>query len=458
MTAQAEGKSTVERERLAFLMNREETRFADEHPESRARFERAGKSLLSGVPMNWMVRWAGRFPVFVEEAQGARFRDVDGHEYVDLCLGDTGAMTGHAPTAAVHRISEQAARGITTMLPTDDAIVVGEELQRRFGLPYWQFTLTATDANRFAIRLARMITRRPKVLVFNWCYHGSVDETFATLRNGEVRPRDGNIGPAVDPALTTRVVEFNDLAALERELAAGDVACVLAEPAMTNIGIIHPEPGFHAGLRDLTRRFGSLLLIDETHTWCTGPGGYTGAHVLEPDLFVIGKAIASGIPAGAYGLSEDVARRVVEAMDLELADVGGIGGTLAGNMLSMAAMRVTLTEVMTDSAFGRMARLAEQFEAGVEAVIRDAGVPWHITRLGARAEYLFQPERPRNGSEAAAWTDPALDAFMHLFALNRGILMTPFHNMALMSPATSESDVDRHTDVFRDAVAELFAR
>jgi len=445
----------MDRARLADLHAREERRFVEANPRSRELFERARGALLGGVPMNWMVKWAGAHPVFVARAEGARFTDVDGHEYVDLCLGDTGAMTGHSPALTVAAIAERARHGITLMLPTADAIWVGEDLARRFGLPYWQFTLTATDANRFAIRLARQITGRDKILVFNWCYHGSVDETFATLVDGRVGPRSGNIGPPVDPAVTTRVVEFNDVDALEAALAHGDVACVLTEPALTNIGIVHPDPGFHDALRALTRRHGTLLIIDETHTICTGPGGYTRAHGLEPDVFTIGKPIAGGVPAGAYGVTEEIAARIGRATTLEEADTGGIGGTLAGNALSLAAMRATLEHVLTEAAFERMIAVAERFTAGVEGVIAEHGAPWHVTRLGCRAEYLFRPDRPRSGAEAAAGQDAELDRFIHLYALNRGILLTPFHNMALMSPATSEADVDHHTAVYRDAVAEL---
>jgi glutamate-1-semialdehyde 2,1-aminomutase len=406
--------------------------------------------------MNWMTKWAGGFPVFVAEAEGAHFTDVDGRRYVDLCLGDTGAMTGHSPKVTARAISEQAHRGITLMLPTEDAIWVGEELVRRFGLPVWQFALTATDANRFTIRLARRMTGRPKILVFNWCYHGSVDEAFITLEaDGSTRVRDGNLGPPVDPAVTTKVVEFNDLETLERALAPGDVACVLAEPALTNIGIVLPDNGFHKGLREITRRTGTLLVIDETHTICAGPGGYTRAHGLEPDFLTIGKPIASGVPAAAYGFTRGVAELLGPITSEKEADTGGIGGTLAANALSLAAMRATLEHVLTDDAFERMIALAERFVEGVEAVIAERDLPWHITRLGCRAEYLFQPNRPRTGAEAAARADPELDAFMHLYALNRGILLTPFHNMALMSPATSVEDVDQHTRVFSDAAGEL---
>ena len=442
--------------RLAELHAREEARFVETHPRSRELAEQAHDSLFEGVPMHWMRKWPGGFPVFVAEAKGARFVDVDGLEYVDFCLGDTGAMTGHAPDATLRAIAEQAARGLTLMLPSEDALWVSSELTRRFGVCSWQFALTATDANRFTIRLARHLTERSTILVFNWCYHGTVDETFATLgADGAVRARSGNLGPPVDPAVTTRVVEFNDVDALERELAHGDVALVLAEPALTNIGIVHPEPGFHDALRELTLRHGTLLAIDETHTICCGPGGYTLEHRLEPDVVTIGKAIAGGIPAAAYGFSEEVAARLTGRIELGEIDVGGVGGTLAGNALSLAAMRATLGEVLTAEAFERMIPLAERWTDGVEAAIAESGLPWHVTRLGCRAEYLFGPDRPRNGGEAHDSGDAALERYMHLFALNRGILLTPFHNMALMSPATTEADVDRHTEVFREAVLEL---
>jgi glutamate-1-semialdehyde 2,1-aminomutase len=447
---------TVDRARLDALMERERASFEEQHPRSKELWERARGSLLSGVPMNWMTRWPGAYPVFVREAHGARFTDVDGNEFVDLCLGDTGAMTGHAPEISADAIAEQAHRGITLMLPTEDSIFVGEEMARRFGLPYWQFALTATDANRFVLRLARQITGRPKVLVYNWCYHGSVDETVATIRDdGSVGARVGSVGPQVDPALTTKVIEFNDLDALERALEPGDVACVLAEPALTNIGIVLPDPGYHAALREITRRTGTLLVIDETHTICAGPGGYTRAHKLEPDFLTIGKPLASGVPAAAYGISEETSQRILGTTYWKEADVGGVGGTLAGNALSLHAMRATLENVLTEEAYGRMIPLAERFTAGVERVIDERQLPWHITRLGCRAEYLFQPNRPRNGSEAAARADDELDAFMHLYALNRGILLTPFHNMALMSPATTQEDVDRHTQVYGEAADEL---
>jgi glutamate-1-semialdehyde 2,1-aminomutase len=451
-------EATISRQRIAALFDGERERFAREHPRSRELHERArGGALLSGVPMNWMTRWPGPFPIYFAAAEGARIVDVDGIEYADLCLGDTGAMTGHSPPPTVAAAGERLGRGITTMLPSEESLGVGEEMARRFGLRHWQFTLSATDANRFAIRLCREITGRPRILVFNHCYHGTVDETFAVLRDGRVVAREGNLGPPVELERTTRVVEFNDVEALERELGHGDVACVLAEPAMTNVGIVLAERGYHERLRDATRATGTLLIIDETHTLCCGPGGYTAAEGLDPDLLTIGKPIAGGIPTGAYGMSDEVAERVLDRTDWENADVGGIGGTLAGNALSLAAVNATLAEVLTHAAFERMIALAERFEDAVAESISEHGLPWQVTRLGCRAEYMFAPERPRTGGQAHAEFDPELDALMHLHMLNRRVLMTPFHMMALMSPATTEADVDRHSEAFAEAAAELTA-
>ena len=443
---------SIDRKRLAAALAEERRRFIADHPRSQRLFEDAKANLLEGVPMNWMIRWAGDFPIFIKEGSGARFTDVDGREYVDFCLGDTGAMTGHAPKESMDAIIAQLRRGTTFMLPTEDSLWVGRELQRRFGLPYWQVAMTATDANRFAIRLARQITGRKLILVHNWCYHGSVDETIITINNGKPGPKPGNIGPAIDPAVTSKVVEINDLPALEKALAPGDVACVLVEPALTNIGIVLPDPGYHQALREITRKTGTLLIIDETHTICAGPGGYTRAYGLDPDMLTIGKPIASGVPAAVYGFTSAVAERIRKATDKNTSDTGGIGGTLAGNALSLAAMRATLEHVLTDAAFEHTIALGKRFAEGVDGVIKEKGLPWHVTRLGCRAEYWFLPQPPRNGGEAAAAIDSDLDRYMHLAALNRGILMTPFHNMALMAPQATAADVDRHTQAFRESV------
>jgi glutamate-1-semialdehyde 2,1-aminomutase len=448
-------------ERVRSLLDAELAAFADRHPRAHAMHERARSSLLDGVPMNWMVKWAGPFPLFLESASGAHATCADGHDYVDLCLGDTGAMAGHGPAAVLAAVERQLRRGITTMLPTEDAAWVGDELARRFGLPSWQFTLSATDANRFSLRIARAITGRPLVAVHEYCYHGSVDETIALLdpddpEGRRVVARRGNLGPQVDPALTTRVVPYNDLGALEHALADGQVAALLIEPALTNVGIVLPEAGYLEGVRELTRRYGTILIHDETHTICAGPGGVTGAGGFEPDMLVIGKTIGGGIPVAAYGMTADVANRTRAAVPWEDADVGGIGGTLAGYALSMAAARAALGEVLTAEAFERMLPLAARWERGVQEAIDRHGAPWSVTRLGARAEYHFMPTPPRDGADQVAHADADLERLLHLWVMNRGVLMTPFHNMALMSPVTSDADVDRHTVAFDAALEALF--
>src|SRR5215470_8135870 len=422
--------NTIDRSRLKELHKKEEKKFIAEHLLSAELYRRAQNSLLGGVPMNWMKKWAGDFPVFVTKAKGAHFQCVDGRDYVDLCLGDTGAMTGHSPDVVAEAVARRVREGITLMLPTEDSLYVGEDLKKRFGLPYWQFTLTATDANRFSIRIAREITQRPKILVFHYCYHGTVDESFAGLRDGVVGPRRGNIGPPVNPAETTRVVEFNDLNALEDTLERHDVACILAEPAMTNVGIILPEEGYWKAARELARRYGTLLIADETHTICAGPGGCTAEWKLEPDMLVFGKAIGSGIPGAAYGCSEEVAQRITARIQLEDCDVGGIGGTLAGNALSLAAMRATLEHVLTRANFEKMIPLAKRFNNGVEEHIRANNLPWNVIRLGARAEYTFALKRTHNGGESAACAEFEPEHLLHLYGINRGVPQTPFHNMA----------------------------
>jgi glutamate-1-semialdehyde 2,1-aminomutase len=449
--------SSVDRAHLASLVERERAAYAQAHPASRALFEQAGH-LFGRVPMTWMNKWSGGFPLYLDRAYGNRLVDVDGHEYVDFALGDTGAMAGHSPgatvDAVVRRVRDEG--GLTTMLPTADAEWVGADLSRRFGLPLWSFTLTATDANRWALRLARLATGRTKILVFAYCYHGSVDEAFALPGpHGEAVARGGNVGAPVPLAETTRVAEFNDLAGVEAQLAHGDVAAILAEPALTNIGIVLPEPGFHEGLRELATRYGALLIIDETHTFSAGPGGATAAWGLRPDVLVIGKSIGGGVPTGAYGISADVAAAVGAHPEADLVDVGGVGGTLAGNALSVAAMRATLEHVLTPAAFEHMIGLGTRYTEGIRGAVARAGLPWSVAQLGARSEFRFTAPAPRTGSASAAAADDELDEFLHLHLANRGVLLTPFHAMALMSPATTEADVDLAVQLFDEAARAL---
>jgi glutamate-1-semialdehyde 2,1-aminomutase len=447
----------INRQKRAERYRQELEDFENTHPKSAALYRRAEGSLLQGVPMNWMTKWAGSYPVFVAEAKGAHFTDVDGNVYLDLCLGDTGSMIGHAPEPAVVAITEYVKQGTTFMLPTEDAVWVGEELGRRFGMKYWQFSTSATDANRFVLRLAREVTGRPMVVVYNWCYHGTVDETVAVIdeATGKTVAKPGSLGPQVDLSETTRVIEWNDVAALEDALKTYDVAAVLAEPVMTNCGIVHPEAGYHEQLRKLCEKYGTLLIIDETHTLCTGTGGYTKEYGLSPDMVVVGKTIAAGIPAAAYGFTESLGKKVAAAIPPELCDIGGIGGTLAANALSMHAMKAVLSEILTEEFYKKSIPLATRFNEGVQGVIDKYDLPWNTTLLGCRTEYWFRKEPAKNGGEAEAAVDFELDQYMHLASLNRGILMTPFHNMALISAATTEADIDKHTKVFDEIVKAI---
>jgi glutamate-1-semialdehyde 2,1-aminomutase len=451
--------STVIRpERIAELMKIEEQRFLDLHKASTAAFNQSSKVMHEGVPMSWMAKWPGAHPVFVKEAKGAHFTDLDGHDYIDFCLGDTGSMTGHSPAATVAAVKAQIDKGITAMLPSENAAIVSDLLRERFGLPLWQFTVSATDANRHVIRYSRMITGRSKIVVIDRCYHGSVDETFATLDDaGFTVKREGNIGAPVDLNVTTRVVEFNDLAAMEKALAHGDVAAILMEPAMTNIGIVLPQPGYLEGVQDLCKKYGTLLIIDETHTISVGPGGMTKQLGLKPDFFTIGKALAAGIPVGTFGMTQAVADAIKARVEIEKIDTGGIGGTLAGNILALAAMRATLTEVLTEENFAKMIELGDRWSDGVDAAIKEFDLDWHCNRLGARGEYIFKGKAPRTGKEAADSGDFALEQYIHLRLLNDGFLLTPFHNMALMCPDTTAADVDAHTAAFRAMCADLVA-
>ncbi|HNP36188.1 MAG TPA: aspartate aminotransferase family protein [Woeseiaceae bacterium] len=446
---------TISRQRIHDLLAREKSDFGQSHPRSRQLARESTPHFIAGVQMPWLVEWESPFTIFVEHAKGAQITDVDGNEYIDLCLGDTGAMFGHSPDVLVAAIRDAVDKGLTYMLPTEDGIAIAREFKRRTGLPRWSFALTATDANRFAARIARAITGRAKILVFDGCYHGTHDETLARLDDGVVNPRQGSVGPPVDLDVTTRVVEFNDIEALKVELAKGDVACVLTEPALTNAGMVLPDEGFHEQLRAVTREHGVLLIIDETHTISSGPGGYTQAYKLEPDMFVLGKPIGGGIPAAVYGCSEDIARRFDDLLDPEHPVVVGIGGTLSGNALSLRAVRTMLENVITEKNFVHMFAVAERLEIGIRKIIEDHDLPWHVSRMGARVEYGHTVKPRRTAREVEATTDSELEQLLHLYCVNRGVMITPFHNMMLTSPATTMADVDRHNQIFAECIAEL---
>jgi glutamate-1-semialdehyde 2,1-aminomutase len=442
-------------QRIAAIFEAERESYVTLHPRSLALAGHGIAGFYQGVPMHWMRDWSMPYPFLVESARGAVLRDVDGNEYADFCLGDTGSMFGHSPPAVVEAIGRQAAKGLTYMLPTGDAIEVGRLLAERFGLPHWQVATTATDANRFALRVARAVTGRPKILVFNGCYHGTVDETFVRLAGGRAVNRPGLLGQAADLTRLARVVEFNDLPALEAALAHGDVACVIAEPVMTNSCMVLPEAGFHDALRRLTRATGTLLLIDETHTISTGSGGYTRAFGLEPDLFVLGKPVAGGVPASVWGFTDEVAGRLNAVREQTPPGHSGMGTTLSANALSLAAMRATLEHVMTAEAYTHMESLAARLASGLQLVVTTYGVPWHVVRVGARVEFICAPGPLRNGTQAEAAHAPALEQAIHLALLNRSCLIAPFHNMMLVSPVTTAAQVESLIQAFESVVASL---
>lgn len=441
--------------RVADMLARERNQFAARTPCSRSLADETAQHWLNGVPMHWMIDWGTPYPLFIAEARGVTLTDADGHAYVDFCLGDTGAMFGHSPHAVAAAIHQQAERGLTTMLPSPDAAVVGRALAAHFKLPFWQVTATASDANRSVIRWARAATGRRKLLVFNGCYHGAVDDTFATLENGRARNRPGLVGEVRDVAADTVVIEFNDIPALERALAGGEIALVLAEPVMTNCGMVLPDEGYHTALRQLTRAHGTLLCIDETHTISSGPRGYTGTHGLEPDFFVMGKPISGGVPAAIYGWTQDVDAAIKSYLANREPGYSGIGTTLSGSALQLACMRAVLENILKDDIYARAMPLAEALEAGIAGLIAHHGLPWHVVRVGLRAEIVAAPQHPRNGTEALLFAHSEAEHALHLYCLNRGVVITPFHNMMLVCPETREADIAHLLDALDGAMSEL---
>jgi glutamate-1-semialdehyde 2,1-aminomutase len=445
----------ISREAVEHMLESERAAYVARHPRSRALAERGGRHWLAGVPMHWMSDWGTPFPMHIATARGAELEDVDGNRFADFCLGDTGAMFGHSPPALSAALEAQARRGLTTMLPGEDATVAGELLASRFGLQYWQMAQTASDANRAVIRWARAVTGRPAILVFDRCYHGMVDDTFVRLDAGVVGNRPGLGGQAADITRHTRCVEFNDLAAVESVLKTRDVACVLAEPVMTNAGMVLPEPGFLDALRRLTRKHRTLLAFDETHTLSSGIGGYSRIAQLEPDFLVAGKAIAGGFPCAVYGFTAELEERIRGVLAAKPSGHSGIGTTLAGNPMAMAALRACLEQVMTPAAYAHMIAMAERLEDGLEQLVEVEHLPWHVQRVGARLEVGFTREPPRTGRQSIDSLPPLLPDAIRLFLLNRGLVITPFHNMMLMSPVTAVSSVDRLGSAWAQCVNEL---
>lgn len=447
----------VRRDRLDALARAEAARYAAARPKARAALDAGAGAFLDGVPLHWMKDWPMPYLPLVARARGARIEDIDGHVIDDFCLGDTGSMFGHSPAPVARAIRRQAGRGLTYMLPTEEALLAGRLLSERFGPMRWQIATTATDANRFSIRVARAVTGRPRILVFNGCYHGTVDDVMVELENGRTRARQGLMGQVEDLTLGAVCVEFNDLAGVEAALAQGDVAAILTEPVMTNSCMVLPAPGFHEGLRDLATRHGALLIIDETHTISSGLGGYTRIHGLKPDMFVVGKCVAGGMPTAVWGMTEEIAQRYRAADAARVPGHSGMGTTLSANPMQFACLAATLSQVMTPEAYAHMERLAARLHDGLSAAIARAGAPWHVARVGARVEFICAPGPLKNGAEAVRAHQPLVEAALHTALLNRGSLIAPFHNMMLISPVTSRAQVDRLIAAFAEITSALFA-
>lgn len=431
------------RQRAETLIASEKARYAELHPRSRQMAAEAGAHFPGGVPLHWMLDWETPFPLFVRSAKGSTVTDVDGLTYSDFCLGDTGAMFGHSPEPVAKAIAAQAESGLTAMLPSSLTAEVGRLLASHFGLPYWQVTATASDANRAVVRWARALTGRKKVLVFDGCYHGQVEDAFVKLEGGKTKMKPSLLGQVVDIAENSIAAPFNDIEVAEALLAREDIALVLTEPALTNTAMVLPKDGFIEKLIAAAHRHGALVCIDETHTISTGLGGYTRTHNIDPDFFVLGKPVAGGLPAAVFGFTAKVETGMNRVIAEKTPGYSGIGTTLSGNMLALAAMRACLAEVMTPENFAHMTSLAEKLAAGLRAEVARHGLPWTVTQIGARAELVFSERPLESGAEAAAAIDHTVERAIHLFLLNRNVLVTPFHNMTLVAPSTTEADVEK---------------
>lgn len=413
------------------------------NPKSAAAANARAKHWHQGVPFHWMRDWPSPFPLVAASAAGATLTTIDGHKLDDFCLGDTAAMFGHSPPPLARAIAEQAEHGLGYMLPVEGVERVGALLAERFGLPIWQVTTTASEANRAVIRWARAITGRSKILIFNGCYHGAVDDVFVDMRGGVAETRRSLVGQVYDITQHTVVVEFNDLDALATALAREDIACILAEPVMTNVGMVLPRPAFLEEMRRLTQAHGTMLIWDETHTISSGWAGHSGTYGPAGDMMVIGKSIGGGVPCAVYGFTEDVAQAMIKARSQLPPGHSGIGTTLSANALAIAAMEAMLSTVMTRQAYGHMLSLAAKLVKGLNGVIAHHALPWHVTNVGARVELICTPVPPNNGSEARAAMDQALESLLLLMLVNRDSLLAPFHNMMLVSPVTGVGALER---------------
>lgn len=446
----------IDRQAISQMREREIARFIAANPKSKAHAQSA-QGWFQGVPFHWMLDWSSPFPIVAQEASGATLTSIDGQLFDDFCLGDTASMFGHSPRPLADAIAAQAGQGLSYMLPTAKGAELGSMLAEMFGLPQWQVTTTASEANRAVIRWCRGITGRDKILIFNGCYHGAVDDVFVDVRDGRAVNRPSLIGQVQDLLPTTVAIEFNDVDALAHALRGGDIACVLAEPLMTNIGMVRDAPGFLTELRRLCDETGTILVLDETHTISSGYGGHSNMHGPKPDILVVGKSIGGGVPCAVYGFTDEIAKRMAALNASRPAGHSGIGTTLSANALAITAMHAMLGQVITRDAYAHMRSMADRLVAQLNQVIATHALDWHVSHVGARVELVCSATPPRNGSEARAAMDHALESTIHLYLVNRGILLAPFHNMMLVSPVTQASQVDRLAAELNSALTELQA-
>ncbi len=439
---------------IAAMRMRETERFIAANPKSAAQVLQSG-GWFQGVPFHWMKDWPSPFQIVAATARGATLTSIDGTVYDDFCLGDTASMFGHSPPALVKALAQQAGEGLSYMLPTAKGAELGDMLAAMFGLPQWQVTTTASEANRAVIRWCRGITGRKKILIFNGCYHGAVDDVFVDLFGGQPVNRPSLVGQVHDILPTTQVIEFNDVNALETALLDGDIACVLAEPMMTNVGMVRDAPGYLTALRRLCTETGTLLVLDETHTISSGYGGHACTHGPMPDIMVIGKSIGGGVPCAVYGFSDEVAASMAKLNADRPVGHSGIGTTLSANALSISAMHAMLGQVITRDAYAHMMRMAARLVDGLNALILKHDLGWHVTNAGARVEFLCASSPPTNGGEARAMMRHDLEVAIHLYLVNRGILLAPFHNMMLLSPVTLPGQVDHLLHEMSNCIGQL---
>ena len=446
----------MERVSIEAMREREIAGFIAANPKSKAHAKSA-QGWFQGVPFHWMLDWSSLFPIVAAEASGATLTSIDGQIFDDFCLGDTASMFGHSPAPLAKAIAAQAGQGLSYMLPTAKGAELGSMLADMFGLPQWQVTTTASEANRAVIRWCRGITGRDKILIFNGCYHGAVDDVFVDLRDGRAVNRPSLIGQVQDLLPTTVAIEFNDVDALASALRGGDIACVLTEPLMTNIGMVRDAPGFLTELRRLCDETSTILVFDETHTISSGYGGHSNMHGPKPDILVVGKSIGGGVPCAVYGFTEEIAKRMAALNASRPAGHSGIGTTLSANAMAITAMHAMLGQVITRDAYAHMLSMADRLVAQLNGVISTHALDWHVSHVGARVELVCSAIPPRNGSEARAGMDHTLESTVHLYLANRGILLAPFHNMMLVSPVTQAAQVDRLAAELNSALTELLA-